>query len=127
MNTNWQSDSVSIPEHPPAQSQVPAPSYPFFSRLARIFNSGQSRCVVLHGNIYDLFWDQQSYVPLIPFLEQKTGVGGIIRLTYELNGPIRVSPADYDRLRDAWVGWKTGVTVGKLNLRDLRRREDTLE
>ncbi len=127
MNTNWQSDSVSIPEHPPAQSQVPAPSYPFFSRLARIFNSGQSRCVVLHGNIYDLFWDQQSYVPLIPFLEQKTGVGGIIRLTYELNGPIRVSPADYDRLRDAWVGWKTGVTVDKLNLRDLRRREDTLE
>lgn len=127
MNTNWQSDSVSIPEHPPTHSQVPAPTYPFFSRLARIFNSGQSRCVVLHGNIYDLFWDQQSYVPLIPFLEQKTGVGGIIRLTYELNGPIRVSPADYDRLRDAWVAWKTGVTVDNLNLRDLRRRENNLE
>ncbi len=103
------------------------PSYTFFSQLARIFNSGQARCVILHGNIYDLFWDGSDYVPLIHFTQEKTGVAGLIRLVYELNGPIRVAPEDYDRLRDAWIAWKTGMEVDSLNLRDLKRRENQLE
>lgn len=103
------------------------PSYGFFSQFARVFNSGQARCVVLHGNIYDLFWDGDHYVPLIPYLRAKTEIGGIIRLVYELNGPIRVADEDYDRLRDAWVAWKTGTDVDTLNLRDLRRRENSLD
>ncbi len=103
------------------------PAYAFFRRLARIFNSGQSRCVILHGNIYDLFSNDEEYVPLISFVQQKTGVSGLIRLVYELNGPIRVSPADYERLRDAWVSWKTGLDPDSLNLRDLRRRENVLQ
>lgn len=109
------------------ESCVEGPMYPFFSQLARIFNSGQARCVVLHGNIYDLFWDGQNYVPLIPFTQQKASVAGIIRLVYELNGPIRVAPDDYDRLRDAWVNWRTGMDVELLNLRDLKRRENLLK
>ena len=102
------------------------PACDFFRRLARIFNSGQSRCVILHGNIYDLFWNDREYVPLISFVQEKTGVAGLIRLVYELNGPIRVNPEDYDRLRDAWVNWKTGMDVDALNLRDLKRRENVL-
>ena len=102
-------------------------AYAFFKRLARIYNSGQSRCVVLHGNINDLFWDGNAYVPLISFLQEKTDVPGLIRLVYELNGPIRVAAEDYDRLRDAWVRWKTGIDVDALNLRDLSRKENQLQ
>jgi hypothetical protein len=103
------------------------PVYAFFSRLARIFNSGQARCVVLHGNIHDLFFDGENYVPLISFIRKKTGIAGIIRLVYELNGPIRVAPEDHDRLRDAWVSWKTGVDPDSLILRDLARRENMVQ
>jgi len=104
-----------------------APRYPFFSRLARIFNSGQSRCIVLHGNIHDLFWNGAKYVPLISFLKEKSEIPGIIRLVYERNGPIRVAPRDYERLRDAWVSWKTGLDTDSLILSDLTRREDQLQ
>ena len=103
------------------------PAYAFYRRLARIFNSGQSRCVMLHGNINDLFWDGADYVPLIGYVQEKTGVSGLIRLVYELTGPIRVDPAHYDRLRDAWISWKTGMEPDSLNLRDLKRRENVLE
>ncbi|HBJ37497.1 MAG TPA: hypothetical protein DDZ51_22630, partial [Planctomycetaceae bacterium] len=108
-------------------SEMIAPNYSFFSRLARIFNSGQSRCVVLHGNIHDLFWNGSKYVPLISFLKEKTEIAGIIRLVYERNGPIRVAPKDYERLRDAWVSWKTGLDTDSLILSDLTRREDQLQ
>ncbi len=101
-------------------------SYTFFKRLARVFNSGQSRCVVLHGNIYDLFWDEKAYVPLIDFIREKTEVAGLIRVVYELNGPIRIDASDYDRLRDGWVSWKTGMDADSLNLQDLKRRENVL-
>ena len=99
-------------------------AYAFFQRLARIFNSGQSRCVILYGNIYDLFWDGNEYVPLIHFVQEKTAVAGLIRVVYELNGPIRLAAADHDRLRDAWVSWKTGMDADTLNLRSLNRREN---
>jgi len=106
---------------------VKEPNYTFFSRLARIFNSGQSRCVVLHGNIHDLFWNGADYVPLISFVKEKTGIPGIIRLVYECNGPIRIASQDYERLRDAWVSWKTGLDTETLVLKDLTRREDQLQ
>lgn len=120
---------MSIPTFPevPRERCMTTPSYAFFQRLARVYNSGQSRCVILHGNIYDLFWDGSEYVPLIHFVQEKTAVAGLIRLVYELNGPIRVGAADYDRLRDAWVSWKTGMDAETLNLRDLKRRENVLQ
>jgi hypothetical protein len=103
------------------------PAYEFFRCLARIFNSGQSRCVILHGNIHDLFWDGKDYVPLINFIQEKTQIPGLIRLVYELNGPIRLAASEHDRLRDAWVSWKTGMDPETLNLRDLQRRENLLQ
>ena len=32
------------------------PSYPFYGNLARVLNSGQSRCVMLAGQVHDLFY-----------------------------------------------------------------------
>lgn len=97
-------------------------NYEFYTRFARILNSGQSRSVVLCGNVHDLFWDGQNYVPLIPFLCHKTAAGGILQLVYELNGPIRLNEADRAKLSDAWVVWKGGADLDQLILRDVSRR-----
>jgi len=113
--------TVHIPER-----QQNEPAYWFFSQLARIFNSGQSRSVILHGNIHDLFWNSNQYVPLISFLKDKTGITGIIRIVYELNGPIRLDPSDHAKLQDAWVNWKTGLDDRSLDLRESTKRESQL-
>lgn len=119
----------------PAQlptNDLPAASYPFFSQLARVLNSGQSRSVVLSGNIYDLYFDGKQYSPILPFLIEKTRVAGMIQVVYELNGPVRLSEEDRTRLREAWTAWKNGVTIDGIPMRevlndgsrfDLRRRE----
>jgi SpoVK/Ycf46/Vps4 family AAA+-type ATPase len=113
-------------------NDLPAASYPFFSQLARVLNSGQSRSVVLSGNIYDLYFDGKQYVPILPFLISKTQVAGLIQVVYELNGPVRLSEEDRIRLREAWTAWKNGVTVDAIPMREvlndgsrfeLRRRE----
>ena len=138
-----------------------APSYPFFADLARIINSGQSRSVLLYGNIHDLFFvrddkpaksqlpereatakqpaqplgdaspqplslDSQPstldpstgrFVPLIDFLAEKCQVRGHILLIYELNGPLRIQPADArGKLRAAWTAWKMGCDTDQLPL-----------
>jgi ATP-dependent 26S proteasome regulatory subunit len=102
-------------------------SYEFFSRFARILNSGQSRSVVLCGNIYDLFWDGEQYVPVIPFICEKAKADRLIQLVYELNGPIRLSKEDHRALSDAWVQWKAGVDVDTLTIRDMSRKESEAE
>ncbi|MEQ1828925.1 MAG: AAA family ATPase [Pirellula sp.] len=111
---------------------VPAATYPFFGNLARIINSGQARSIVVSGNIYDLYFDGKQYVPILPFIQSKTQVPGLIQVVYELNGPIRVSDDDRNKLREAWSAWKNSVTVDAIPMRevlndgskfDLRRRE----
>ncbi|MDA1050015.1 MAG: AAA family ATPase [Planctomycetota bacterium] len=102
-------------------------SYEFFTRFARILNSGQSHSVVLCGNVHDLFWDGESYVPLIPFVCKKAKAGGVIQLVYELNGPIRMSPEDHRELADAWIRWKTGVDADTLTIRDMSRKGSQAE
>lgn len=108
------------------------PKYDFFSRLARIINSGQSRSIILAGNVNDLYFDGQQYVPLTQFLLEKTRVEGLFQIVYELNGPVRLSDADKTKLREAWAAWKTGVDLGSVAIKemgsersniDLRRRE----
>ena len=85
--------------NPLPTQDVPAASYPFFSQLARIINSGQSRAIVVSGNIYDLYYDGKEYVPLIRFLQNKTKVPGLIQVVYELNGPVRIADDDRAKLR----------------------------
>ncbi len=111
-----------IPEE--AASPMAGHSYAFFADLARILNSDQSRGIVLCGNVYDLFHDGREYVPLIPFLCRKSKTRGLIRLVYELNGPIRILDAR-EKLKNAWITWKSGVDVDTLILRGLRKKGPT--
>lgn len=126
------------------------PTYHFFSELARTFNAGQSRSVLLHGDIHGLFHAPEQprgldegdggarptdgrYMPLVPYLCQRCAVPGMVVLVYELNGPIRcVRESDRERLRQAWVRMKTGVTPEQLVLKGLvdagvRQQRETIE
>lgn len=67
----------------------------FLTKLSRIINTGQSRSVILTGNVYDLFFDGQSYVPLVNYLKAKLQAEpkkgeqkGISQVTYQVNRPI---------------------------------------
>lgn len=111
---------------PPPQAPPPSPAYPFASDLARILNAGQARSVLLAGAVDDLFFtpseggDGGEYVPLVPFLLRRFDVPGIVRVVYELNGPIRfTSEKDRGRARDVWTRWRTGLTADELTLRGL--------
>jgi hypothetical protein len=95
--------------------------YSFFAQLAEVLNSDQSRSVVLSGNVYDLFFNGREYVPLIPFVSEKSQTDGLIRLVYELNGPIRVLDSR-DKLKSAWIAWKSGVDPDTLLVRGLHSR-----
>ncbi|MBM3238377.1 ATP-binding protein [Candidatus Poribacteria bacterium] len=54
------------------------------------------------------------YVPLIPFLTTKWQVKGIIILVYELNGIVRfVNNADREKVKRAWVAWRTGYNANR--------------
>lgn len=96
-----------------------ASSYPFFAQLARMINSGQARSIIISGNVNDLFFDGEQYVPIVPYLLHKTRVSGIIHVVYELNGPIRLNNDDRERLREAWAAWKTGLDAYSLALKEL--------
>ena len=99
-------------------------AYPFFQSLARVLNSGQSRSVLLAGDVHDLFFDGKDYVPLVTFLTGRCAVEGIIQLVLELNGPIRTVPAEAaDALRSAWVAWKSGADPNELVLQALVDRK----
>ena len=122
---------------------TPPPKYEFFSRIARIVNSGQSRAVMVAGEVHDLFFvgekaaklDESQdgddsagassggageYVPLMPYLCRQCDIPGVVLLVYELNGPIRcVDPDDRRRLRDAWIQWKTGLSPDHFTLKQL--------
>lgn len=126
MSTTSPSVTISDP------ATLPSIAYKFFGQLARMINAGQSRSIILSGNIYDLYFDGQQYVPIVPFLTAKTRVPGIIQVVYELNGPIRISDEDRSKLRNAWAAWKMGTrpdnlpikeVVGDSSQIELRRRE----
>lgn len=97
-------------------------AYDFLKNAGKILNSGQSRSLVLTGNITDLFHIQPDpdqageYVPLVDLLIQRWSVKGSILVIYELNGPIRfLNKADEQKMRDAW---------GRLHTDDIQRAID---
>lgn len=121
-------------------------SYPFFTQMARIVNSGQARSVILWGNVHDMFFlpgggatlpEENApggrYVSLLEFLVEKTRVPGLIVVVQELNGPVRfANESDRARVRDAWVAWRLGVEPDNLVLnalsdRKLQTQKDRLE
>lgn len=108
-------------------SNATASSYPFFGKLARMINSGQARSIIISGNVNDLFFDGEQYVPIVPYLLHKTRVPGIIHVVYELNGPIRLQDDDRERLREAWAAWKTGLDAYSLALKELTSDSSKIE
>lgn len=99
----------------------------FYSKLSKIHNTGSSRSIILHGNVHDIFYDGTQYCPLIPFLATKAK--GPIHITYELNGPIRIDPQYYDKIREAWVRLITGVedSYADALLRDIKNKKNTIK
>ena len=103
--------------------------YDFYSQIARVINSGQSRSVVVAGDIHGLYYSpdakqRPSYVPLVDFLCDKCSIEGITILVYELNGPIRLlctegAEEGWGRLKKAWISWKWGVDHDQLVLQAL--------
>ena len=81
----------------------------FYSKFARVVNSAQSKSIVLEGHIYDLFYDEKTdkYVPLLDFLKTKTEINKIIRIFYELNGPIKILD-NREELIQAWIDYRGG-------------------
>lgn len=85
----------------------------FYTRLARISNTGQSRSVVLCGNIYDMFFDGEKYVPLVDYLSKMAKVEknsqnrGITQVIYEINKPIRII-GNAEELLGVWNQLKPG-------------------
>jgi len=106
-----------------------SPAYPFLRRAGRILNSGQTRTLLLTGNLHDLFHrplpdsqegDLGEYMPLVDFLRHSWRVAGRILLVYELNGPIRfVDVGDRDKLREAWIFWRTGLDSAGLAIENM--------
>ncbi len=107
-----------------AHSVMSELKYEFFTQLAEVLNSDQSRCVILSGDVHDLFYNGQEYVPLIPFVAEKSKTKNLIRLVYELNGPIRVLE-DQEKLKNAWIAWKAGVDTNTLLIRDMQTRGES--
>ena len=75
-----------------------------------LINSGTSRSIVLHGNIHDLFFVEESeedYIPLLPFLTHSWDVPGFLLIVYELNGPLRfLRQTDREKLEKAFYLWR---------------------
>ena len=87
------------------------PTYKFRTEAGMLINSGTSRSIVLHGNIHDLFFIEESgeedYIPLVPFLTRSWDISGFILIVYELNGPLRfLRASDRDKVKNAFNLWR---------------------
>ena len=72
---------------------MPDINYEFLSKAGRILSLGQSRSIMLTGNVPDLFYipgDKGGrYVPLIEWMTERWNLPGEnIIIVYELNSPI---------------------------------------
>lgn len=117
------------------QPCVPVAQYEFLRTAGRILNSGQSRSLVLTGNIADLFFcpaapsnipggaqlpEGEAYVPLLELLTRQWSLPGKIIILYELNGPVRFfSEVQRSLVREAWLRWRTGLDESGFALQNL--------
>jgi hypothetical protein len=102
---------------------------PFLKQAGRVLNSGQARTLLLTGNIYDLFGPvgaEQDYVPLLSVLTAEWDLPNYLLIIYELNGPIRfVHEADAEKVRDAWLKWRSGYDGNELAIKRMLARGKT--
>lgn len=94
-----------------------------------MLNSGQARTLLLTGNIYDLFGPvapDDQYVPLLNLLTAEWDLPNYILIVYELNGPIRFArEADSQKVRDAWLRWRSGYDSNELAIKRMLARGKT--
>ena len=88
----------------------------FLAEAARILNAGQTRSLLLTGNVHDLLpcpgeaGEGVEWLPLVDLLVRRWSVPDRLLLVVELNGPIRFRrEGDRETLRAAWVRWRTGL------------------
>jgi len=80
----------------------------FLREAGRIINAGQSRSLILHGNVHDLFATECvesgeiDYVDLGSLLESRWSLAGNIIIRYELNGLIRIPSRSVESVKKAW-------------------------
>lgn len=102
--------------------------------LRFIIESGQSRSVVLAGNVHDLFYVQPGYandatgqyVNLTNHLRGRWGNSkGLLLLVYKLNGEIQfMNEKDRSLMKDAWVHAKLGMNANDLAIERMNRTPD---
>lgn len=96
------------------------PVYLFSKEISRLINSGQSRSIVLSGNIDDLFFDGTDYVPLMDFLSKRytvkrqDGNRGVVQVLYEVNKKIQILGEGEKYLRSAWYQLKPKESLDDL-------------
>lgn len=78
----------------------------FLREAGRIINAGQSRSLILYGNVHDLFAlhdsDRTTYVNLSTLLQRQWSTSSHIVITYEPNGLIRIPDEHKEALAEAW-------------------------
>lgn len=99
------------------------PQYPFYRKLARIVNSGQANAVLVYGNINDLYFCNDKFVPLHQFLSEKFDVPGVNRILYQQNRPIDFFGL-LPKIKIIWVQWRLGMTNNGLisNIDEIKER-----
>lgn len=104
-----------------APTKTPTSGLRFLRDAARLLNAGMSRSLIFSGNVGDLFpTSSGQWVTLPELLRSNWSVAGRLVITYEINGPIRfANTQDQQRLRNAWVRWRTGLGPGDLALQRL--------
>lgn len=97
----------------------------FWRTAGRILNAGQTRTLLLTGNIHDLFprargVEIKDYVPLVDLLVDTWSVPDLILVVYELNGPIRFARTeDRERVKEHWLKWRTGLDSDDLAIKKM--------
>ncbi|MBG88138.1 MAG: hypothetical protein CMO80_14720 [Verrucomicrobiales bacterium] len=100
----------------------------FLKRAGRILNSGQSRALLLTGNVYDLFGSGNSdgYVPLLDYLIAKWNLPEYLVVIYELNGRVRfLNKSDEDAAEHTWLRHKVGLDGNEIDIQRMLKPGET--
>jgi hypothetical protein len=101
----------------------------FLRTAGRILNAGQSRALILTGNIHDIFHMKKSraddYSSLVEYLTGNWNLSSLILIVYELNGPIRfLREKDAEKVRKAWIEWRLGMNPDQLAINRMTASEE---
>lgn len=99
--------------------------YDFMTEIAKTINAREARCLLLTGNILDLFYvpdeKQGDYLPLLDFLIASwKKIESKVLVTYELNGPIRfINENDREEMKSAWISWRTNFDKNQIDIQPM--------